>query len=190
MSEPLLASLKFIPEIDNPLEFYPDRDWEKIYRSQFTHDSTFYFLCAPNDAHNCLLKAYVKNGMISRIGPSYGYGKAKDIYGNQASSRWEPCLCQKGLALTRRIQGPRRIKYPMVREGFKKWVEAGFPREADGSPPRKYFRRAKENFIRVSWEEVFDIAANALINIATTYSGQKEPSLLSARSGAQIAIWR
>ena len=32
LSEPLLASLKFIPEIDNPLEFYPERDWEKIYR--------------------------------------------------------------------------------------------------------------------------------------------------------------
>ena len=51
-SKPLLAALKFIPEVDNPLEFYPNRDWEKIYRSQFKFDSTFHFLCAPNDTHN------------------------------------------------------------------------------------------------------------------------------------------
>ena len=57
ISKPLLASLQFIPEIDNPLEFYPDRDWEKIYHDQFKHDYTYHFLCAPNDTHNCLLKA-------------------------------------------------------------------------------------------------------------------------------------
>ena len=28
-TKPLLAALKFIPEVDNPLEFYPNRDWEK-----------------------------------------------------------------------------------------------------------------------------------------------------------------
>ncbi len=105
LTKPLLASLKFIPEIDNPLEYYPNRDWEKIYRDQFRYDSTFHFLCAPNDTHNCLLKAYIKNGVIIRLGPSYGYGKAKDIYGNQTSHRWDPRLCQKGLALIRRIYG-------------------------------------------------------------------------------------
>lgn len=97
-----------------------------------------------------MLKAYVKNNIITRIGPSYGYGRAKDLYENQASSRWEPRICQKGLALIRRIYGPRRVKYPMVREGFKKWVEAGFPRSGDGRPPEKYFQRGKEGFVRVS----------------------------------------
>jgi nitrate reductase alpha subunit len=178
LSDPLLSQLKFIPEIDNPLDFYPDRDWEKIYRSQFNYDSTFHFLCAPNDTHNCLLKAYVKNNIITRIGPSYGYGKAKDIYGNQASARWEPRLCNKGLALNRRIYGSKRVKYPMVREGFRRWVNAGFPRGADGKPPKKYIRRGKEAFVKVSWDEIFDIAAKAMINIATTYSGQQGKELL------------
>lgn len=173
VSEPLLAALKFVPEIDNPLEHYPERDWERIYRSQFTYDSTFHFLCAPNDTHNCLLKAYVKNNIITRIGPSYGYGKAKDLYGNQASSRWEPRLCQKGLALNRKIYGPRRVKYPMVRAGFKKWVEAGFPRGVDGKPPKEYFNRGKEEFVRVPWDEAFDIAARTLVNITRTYSGEE-----------------
>lgn len=178
VSEPLLASLKFIPEIDNPLEYYPDRNWEKIYRDQFEYDYTFHFLCAPNDTHNCLLKAYVKNDVITRIGPSYGYGKSKDLYENQASSRWEPRLCNKGLALNRRIYGPRRVKYPMVRKGFKKWVEAGFPRNSDGKPPEEYLQRGKEEFVRVSWDEIFDIAARALINIATTYSDDEGKRLL------------
>ena len=178
LQEPLLSQLKYIPEIDNPLDFYPDREWEKIYHNQFQHDYDFHFLCAPNDTHNCLLKAYVKNDIITRIGPSYGYGKAKDLYGNQASARWEPRLCNKGLALNRRVYGSRRVKYPMVREGFKKWIEAGFPRESDGKPPKKYLQRGKEHFVRVSWDEVFDIAAKAMTNIARTYSGQRGKKLL------------
>ncbi|MCQ9208486.1 MAG: molybdopterin-dependent oxidoreductase, partial [Omnitrophica bacterium] len=178
LSEPLFAALKFIPEIDNPLEFYPDRDWEKIYHNQFKYDYTYHFLCAPNDTHNCLLRAYVKNDVITRIGPSYGYGQAKDLYGNQASARWEPRLCNKGLVLNRRIYGPRRVKYPMVRVGFKKWVDAGFPRGQNGKPDQKYFQRGKENFIRVSWEEAFDITAKALIDIAKTYSGKEGQQLL------------
>lgn len=83
--------------VDNPLAFYPDRDWERAYRNIFATDNTFTFLCAPNDTHNCLLKAHVKNGIIVRIGPTFGYGKAKDLYGNQSSHRWDPRLCQKGL---------------------------------------------------------------------------------------------
>jgi len=178
LSSPLFAALNFVPEIDNPLDHYPVTGWEKIYRDQFKHDSTFHFLCAPNDTHNCLLRAHVKNNIITRIGPSYGYGKAKDVYGNQASSRWEPRLCQKGLALIRRIQGPRRVKYPMIRKGFKEWVDAGYPREADGKPPKKYLNRGKEPFIRLKWDEAFDIAAKTFVNIAKTYSGASGKALL------------
>src|SRR5512139_988412 len=59
--------------VENPLAAYPNRDWEKAYRNIFKADSTFVFLCAPNDTHNCLLKGYVKNGVVTRIGPTYGY---------------------------------------------------------------------------------------------------------------------
>ncbi len=178
IAAPRLAAFDFVPEIDNPLDYYPARDWERIYRNQFKHDYTYHFLCAPNDTHNCLLRAYVKNGVITRIGPSYGYGKAKDLYGITASSRWEPRLCNKGLVLNRRIYGPRRVKYPMVREGFLKWVKAGFPRGQNGKPSKKYFQRGKESFVRVSWDEVFDISAKTLSNIAKTYSGERGQQLL------------
>ena len=99
------APLRFFKptHVDNRLAAYPGRDWEETYRNIFKPDSSFVFLCAPNDTHNCLLRAYVKNGIVVRIGPTFGYGKAKDLYGNTSSHRWDPRLCQKGLALVRRI---------------------------------------------------------------------------------------
>ncbi|HET9467742.1 MAG TPA: hypothetical protein VFO48_05000, partial [Vicinamibacterales bacterium] len=42
----------------NPLGAYPNRGWERVYRDLFATDSSFVFLCAPNDTHNCLLRAY------------------------------------------------------------------------------------------------------------------------------------
>ena len=159
--------------IDNPLAHYPDRSWESVYRNIFAHDSTFTFLCAPNDTHNCLLKTYVKNGVAVRIGPTYKYGEATDLYGNKSSHRWDPRICQKGLALVRRFYGDRRVKAPMIRRGFKDWVSAGFPRDGvTGKPDPKYFQRGKDKWLRIKWDEAYDIAAKAMDNIARTYSGE------------------
>lgn len=168
--------------VDNPLKFYPNRDWEKIPRSLFEHDSTYHFLCAPNDTHNCLLKTYVKNGIAVRLGPSYGYGKAKDLEGRQASHRWDPRICQKGLALVRRIYGDRRVKAPMIRRGFKDWVDAGFPRDPQtGKPDAKYFQRGKDKWERMSWDDAYKITAQALHNISKTYSGEEGAKFLTAQ---------
>lgn len=158
--------------VENPLAHYPNRDWEKAYRDIFSHDSSYVFLCAPNDTHNCLLRAYVKNGVVTRIGPSYGYGKATDLYGNRASSRWDPRICQKGLALVRRFYGDRRVKAPMVRRGFKQWVDDGFPRDPHtGSPDPKYFQRGKDKWLRLNWDQAYELAARALQNISSSYNG-------------------
>lgn len=171
-SEPLFALLKPIVSVDNPLDYYPSRGWEKIYRDMASYDDWFTFLCAPNDTHNCLLKTYVKNGVGVYLGPSYGYGDATDIYGNKTSHRWDPRCCNKGLALIRRIYGPRRVKYPSVRKGFKEWHDAGFPRGKDGKVDPKYLQRGKEPFVRVSWDEAYMIAAATQDNIARTYNGE------------------
>ena len=164
--------------IENPLAAYPNRDWEKTYRDLWKSDSTFTFLCAPNDTHNCILNAYVRDGVITRIGPTMKYGEATDLYGTKVSHRWDPRVCQKGLALTRRFYGDRRVRYPMVRKGFKAWVDKGFPREQDGRPPKEYFNRARDEWLRVTHEQAADIVAAALINIATTYGGEKGQKLL------------
>ncbi len=49
----------------NPLASYPDRGWERAYRDLWHYDSKYTFLCAPNDTHNCLLNAYVRQGVIT-----------------------------------------------------------------------------------------------------------------------------
>jgi len=35
------------PKSDSPLEFYPDRNWEAVYRNIYKEDSHFHFLCSP-----------------------------------------------------------------------------------------------------------------------------------------------
>ncbi len=197
------APLRFLKplQIDNPLAAYPNRDWEKTYRDIFAHDSSFVFLCAPNDTHNCLLRAYVKNDVAVRIGPTFGYGKAQDLYGNTASHRWDPRLCQKGLALVRRIYGDRRVKSPMIRRGFKDWADAGFPRDAaTGQPDPKYFQRGKDSWIRASWDEAYAMSARAIDNITRTYSGEEgmkrlgaqgyDPAMVEATEGSGMQTFK
>lgn len=183
-----------LESVSNPLAHYPNRDWEKVYRDLFKVDDSFVFLCAPNDTHNCLLRAYVRNGVVVRIGPTMRYGEAEDLYGNKTSHRWDPRCCQKGLALTRRFYGDRRVRYPMIRKGFKEWVQSGFPRDKDGKPPEKYFRRGWDSWEKIGWDEATDIVARTLHNIAMTYSGPDgarklaaqhyEPESIAAMKGA------
>ncbi|HRI05181.1 MAG TPA: molybdopterin-dependent oxidoreductase, partial [Pyrinomonadaceae bacterium] len=96
-----------------------------------------------------------------------------DLLGNGTSHRWDPRVCQKGLALTRRFYGDRRVNGTMVRAGYKKWYEAGFPRGADGRPAEEYFQRARDEWVRMSHDEGAVIVAAALKNIAETYTGDE-----------------
>ncbi len=162
-----------LDNITNPLAVYPDRGWERAYRDLWKYDSKFTFTCAPNDTHNCLLNAYVRSGVVTRIGPTMRYGEAKDLGGKGATHRWDPRVCQKGLALTRRFYGDRRVNQCMVRAGFKRWYEEGFPREKDGRPPSKYFQRARDEWVRMSHDEAAAIVAASLKNIAETYTGEE-----------------
>jgi nitrate reductase alpha subunit len=90
-------------------------------------------------------------------------------------------VCQKGLALTRRFYGDRRLRHCMVRAGYRKWVDAGFPRGADGRPPAEYFQRARDEWVRVSHEEAAGIVAAALDNIARAYTGDAGLARLRAQ---------
>ena len=182
--------------IANPLVEMPDRSWERIYRDQFAEDDSFVFTCAPNDTHNCLLRAHLKNGVIVRISPTYGYGKATDLDGNQASHRWDPRICQKGLILGRRIYGDRRVKAPMIRKGFKEWADAGFPRHDDGTPRTDTTKRGYDEWLQIPWDEALTIAAKTIENVAETYNGEDgaeklleqgyEPAMVEAMHGAGV----
>ena len=42
-------------------------------------------MCTPNCTHNCYLRAYVKNGIVTRCGPTQNYHKGSDVYETAAS---------------------------------------------------------------------------------------------------------
>jgi nitrate reductase alpha subunit len=195
----LLAQYRVLDpvRVPNPLAQYPNRDWERIYRDIFRHDRTFTFLCAPNDTHNCLLRGFVKNNVLVRIEPTYGYGKATDLAGNRASHRWDPRCCQKGLVLGRRLYGDRRVRGAFVRKGFKEWAERGFPRDpATGRAPAELMKRGWDGFVRVPYEEAYRLHAQALENIARFYGGDAgrrallgqgyDPAMVDALGGAGV----
>lgn len=195
-----VLGLTFVEPIDqtlNPLVGYPNRGWEQVYRDLYAWDSSFVFLCAPNDTHGCLLQARVKNGVVKFIDPSFGYGQATDLYGNKASARWDPRICPNGHTYLRRYYSDRRVKGALVRTGFKDWFDAGMPREADGLPLRRYFtNRGKDTWERVPWDEAFAMVAAVLKRTAETYDGAAganlllgqgyEPEMLTAMGGAGI----
>ncbi|MBM3483732.1 MAG: molybdopterin oxidoreductase [Alphaproteobacteria bacterium] len=199
----VFAQYRFLAPVavPNPLEAYPSRDWERTYRDIYRTDKSFVFLCCPNDTHNCLLNAYVKNNVVVRIEPTHGYGKAKDIEGRRASARWDPRCCQKGLVLARRLYGDRRVNGAFIRKGFKEWADQGFPRDAkNGAAPPELMRRGFDSWVRVSHAEAYGYHARTLHNIATTYSGEDgkkkllaqgyDPDMVEATQGAGTRVMK
>jgi nitrate reductase alpha subunit len=172
----LAGALAPLPEIENPLAFYPDRDWEKAYRDQYAYDRTFTWICAPNDTHMCRMRAFVRNGVMVRSEQNYDSDRVSDLYGNYTTQAWNPRGCPKGYTFQRRVYGPFRLKGPVVRKGWKEWADAGYPSLSDKPELRKKYRfddRGNDDFVRVSWDEVSDYVAGGLLAIGETYSGDE-----------------
>lgn len=163
----------------NPLESYPARDWEKIYRDQYRYDSSFTYVCSPNDTHACRLRAFVRNGVILRSEQNYDVGNYSDLYGNKATPHWHPRGCKKGQTFHRRIYGPHRLKGPLMRKGWKAWADAGFPElDAANKTTYKFDARGSDELLPVSWETAYDYIARGMIAIAKRYSGDEGAALL------------
>ncbi|HWP48045.1 MAG TPA: molybdopterin-dependent oxidoreductase [Candidatus Limnocylindrales bacterium] len=180
---------------ENPLAGSINRDWEKIYRNQYEYDSWFDWVCSPNDTHACRVRAYVRNGIVTRLGATYDYQNYRDLYGNRATHNWNPRQCAKGYTFHRVIYGPYRLKHPIVRKGWKAWADAGFPALTPELKTKyKFDSRGEDEFIQISWEDAFDSIAKALVAIATRYSGEEgkkrllaqgyQPEMVEATQGA------
>ena len=173
-SYPLLRQFQVVETIGNPLDAYPFRDWEHVYRDQYAYDDDFTFICSPNDTHACRLRAFTRNGVIQRIEQNYDVGRYTDQLGNTASVKWNPRGCKKGQTFHRRVYGPYRLKFPMVRAGWKQWADDGFPElTPESRDTYKFTSRGTDSFARVSWDEVYDYLARGLINVAESYSGEE-----------------
>ncbi len=172
-----------VVEVENPLEFYPERGWERIYRDQYRYDRTFTWVCAPNDTHMCRMRGFIRNGVLMRSEQNYDHQRYADLYGNTATAAWNPRGCLKGYTFHRRIYGPYRLRYPVVRRGWKQWADDGFPSLSDNPELRRRYRfddRGNDEFVRVSWDEAADYAARGVMAIARTYSNAEGRARLLA----------
>src|SRR6516225_8113538 len=174
---PAAQSWAFTPtSVANPLAAYPDRDWEHVYLDQYRYDSTFTWVCAPNDTHMCRLRAFVRNGIVLRSEQNYDHDRCGDLYGNQATKAWNPRGCPKGYTMHRRMYGPYRAKEPKVRKGWKEWADAGFPSLSDRPELRTQYRfddRGNDQFVAVTWEQACKYLADGLAKVAEDYSGAR-----------------
>jgi nitrate reductase alpha subunit len=169
-----LQLLQPVVDVDNPLAFYPERGWEKIYRDQYRSDGSFTYVCSPNDTHACRMRAFVRNGVVMRIEQNYDVEQYADLYGNRATAHWNPRGCLKGYTLHRRVYGPYRVKYPLIRKGWKAWADAGFPELTPENKARYRFdSRGTDELLRASWDEALSYIAKGLIQIAKRYSGDE-----------------
>ncbi|GIW13975.1 MAG: molybdopterin oxidoreductase [Tepidiforma sp.] len=174
-----LTFLEAASGVANPLQYYPNRGWERLYRDQYAYDSSFTFVCAPNCTHNCRLRAFVRNGVVIRTEQNYDCQDVGDPAGNFATAAWNPRGCNKGATLTRRIYGPYRLRGPMIRKGWKAWADDGFP-PLDAQARSKYLfdARGRDTFVNVTWDEAFRYAARGLEAVARRYSGEEGKRIL------------
>ncbi len=157
---------------ENPLERFVARGWEEIYRDQYAYERIFDWVCSPNDTHACRVRAYVRNGIVTRLGSTYDYQTYGDLYGNTATVNWNPRQCAKGYTFHRVLYGPYRLRHPIIRKGWKAWADAGFPElTPELRSQYKFDSRGTDEFIQISWEDVFNDIARALVAIAERYSG-------------------
>ncbi len=181
--------------IENPLAHYPTRDWERIHRDQYRYDSVFPWVCSPNDTHACRVLAYVRNGVIVRMGSDYRYQDYADLYGNKATAKWNPRQCAKGFTFHRVVYAPYRLKHPVMRKGWKEWADAGFPYLTDDLRSKyKFDARGQDVQVRVGWDEAFRYIARGYEALARHYSGDEgkkrltaegyEPEMVEATEGA------
>ncbi len=162
--------------VENPLGVYPNRDWEQLYRDQYRTDGSFTWVCAPNDTHNCRMRAFTRNGVVIRSEQAYEGGICKDLYGNTDTVHWNPRGCSKGFTQQRRVYGPYRLRTPLIRKGWKQWADDGFPSLSDDPALRdkyKFNSRGSDTFVRVAWDEIYAYHAKAVMAIAKTCSGDE-----------------
>src|SRR2546429_7100901 len=127
-----LTALQPVIEVGKPLGEYPDRTWERVYHDQYRYDSSFTYICTPNDTHACRVRAFVRNGVVMRVEQNYDHQTYEDLYGNRGTFAHNPRMCLKGYTFHRRGDGAHRLKGPLMRRGGEEGVGAGPPAPAPG----------------------------------------------------------
>src|SRR2546425_10204699 len=140
-----LTALQPVIEVGNPLGEYPDRSWERVYHDQYRYDSSFTYVCTPNDTHACRVRAFVRNGVVMRVEQNYDHQTYEDLYGNRGTFAHNPRMCLKGYTVHRRVGGPARLEGPGLGEGWEAGGDDGRPElSPEGKHEHRLDRRGEE----------------------------------------------
>jgi len=119
------------------------REIFKPYKPELTQENEIKIVRTGCPAHNCggrcLLKVYVRDGIITRI-------ETDDRPGDDIS---DPQLraCIRGRSYRKRVYHPDRLKYPLKRTG----------------------KRGEGKFERISWDEAYDIMYEEISRVIRQY---------------------
>src|SRR6516225_3772547 len=128
----------------DPLDFYPYRGWESLYRDQFTWDKVVRSTHSANCTGSCSWMVYVKDGVMIREEQASDYPRI-----NNDLPDYNPRGCQKGACFVEYVYGAQRLKYPLIRKGLR----AGKPVD-----------RGSGQWERVSWDEALEFIAGKLLD--------------------------
>lgn len=126
--------------------------------------------CWHNCGGRCLIKAYVKDGVVTRVKTDDTHPDSPD-YPQQRG-------CARGRSQRYQVFGADRIKYPMKR---KNWAPGGGNKELRGT----------DEWVRITWDEALDILSSEVKRIREKYgvaSILKGNSALAA-SGGYVNNW-
>lgn len=128
----------------DPLDFYPYRGWESLYRDQFKWDKVVRSTHSANCTGSCSWMVYVKDGVMVREEQASDYPRI-----NADLPDYNPRGCQKGACFVEYVYGAQRLKYPLMRKGLR-----------EGKP----VERGSGMWERVSWDEALDFVAGKLLD--------------------------
>ncbi len=134
------------PLADTLAEDYPYRDWEDLYRQEFTWDKIGKAAHCINCVGNCAFDVYVKDGIVLR---EEQLAKYPQINPNVPDAN--PRGCQKGSIHSAAMYEGDRLRYPLKRVGA----------------------RGEGKWQRVSWDEITTEIADKVIDIFEKYGPGK-----------------
>ncbi len=112
-------------------------------------------MCNCGSTSHCVLKAYVKNGVVVAVEPddryNTGIGREDEVLSDKELSKAtiQRRPCQKGLVFHKYIYHPERILYPLKRDPNTK--------------------RGEGKYIRISWEEALNTIAGKMMEYREKY---------------------
>ena len=124
--------------------------------------------CWHNCGGRCLLKAKVVDGVVTRV-------KTDDTHPDTADDPQQRG-CARGRSQRYVVFGADRLKYPMKR---KNWEPGGGKKELRGI----------DEWVRISWDEAFDIYASEIKRVKETHGNESIFTLTSGDMGRVLGLY-